>query len=107
MWKRRLLALMVLVCGAAGADAAKKTENPTQPSETWCSDGFDKPTELLITAGPNFVLKTDGSADETLDIEKDTIYPATLRNLSKKKGSPPKEYQVWIVRDRLFWPCDG
>jgi hypothetical protein len=103
---RKLLALMVLFCGTASADAAK-TQKPdaVQPPETWCSDGFDKPTELLITAGKNFVLKIAGTPDETLDKVKDTIYPASIRNLLK--GSSSKEYPVWIVRDRVFWPCDG
>jgi len=105
---RNFWAVMVLLFGAASADATEtqKLDAAQPPPETWCSDGFDKPTELVITAGENFVLKIDGSPDETLDKVEDTIFPASLlRHL--KKGSPPKEYPVWIVRDRVFWPCDG
>jgi hypothetical protein len=94
---QKVLALMVLLfCGAASADAA------AQPQETWCSDSFDRPAELVISAGPNFVLKIAGSPDKTLDKADDTIYPAIIRNVSKDS---PKEYRIWIVRDHVFWPC--
>jgi hypothetical protein len=97
MTMRKILALMALFCGAVSADAA------AQPQETWCSDGFDRLAELVISAGPNFVLKIAGSPDKTLDKEDDTIYPAIIRNVAN--DTPPKEYRIWIVRDHVFWPC--
>ena len=106
---RKVLALMMLMCGAASADAA------AQPQETWCSDGFDRPAELVISAGPNFVLKIAGSPDETLDKADETIYPpsyATLQmtlhrrntefGLSATAYSGPARSKMAIFKDTIM-----
>ena len=87
---RKLMALVVLLCGAASANAA----------ERWCSGE----TELLIQAGGP-VVKTNGKITEALDPEfwPEHVTFATIDYASE--GEEHKGEKIAIYKDRVFWPC--
>ena len=91
---RKLIAVMVLLCGAASTEAAEP--------QKWCSKGFeDGPAELVSTAD-DLVLTIGG---KPVEIEGDGHEPAiTTALLAFSEGATPS-YLVWIYKDRIFRPC--
>jgi hypothetical protein len=98
---RKLMAIVALfLCGTAGADAAELQE--------WCSDGFEKPAKLIEVEGwPNFVLKIDGRPDEPLNTDHNSpLNSASVRVHGEADEEEEETQEIWIYRDRVFWPCD-
>ena len=91
---RKLLAVVVLLCGAVGADAAEPHK--------WCSDGFDGGRAELVSSGNGLALTIGG---EPVEIEGDGHEPTVgSAMLTFSDGGKPT-HQIWIFRDRVFWPC--
>jgi hypothetical protein len=86
------MAIVVLLCGAAGADAAETVK--------WCSDG----QELLILAnGP--ALTVDGKITERLDPE---FWREHVTFVTIDYASEDEEYNnepIAIYQSRVFGPC--
>jgi hypothetical protein len=97
---KNLMAIVALLGGLAGADAAEP--------QRWCSDGFDKPAELIEVEGwPNFVLKVEGRPDEPLNTDHNSpLNSASVRIHGEADEAEEETQEIWIFRDRVFWPCD-
>jgi hypothetical protein len=89
---RKLLALMVLLCGAASADAAN--------TRMWCSEG----AQLLPSQEDNdWILKVDGKPDERLNNLHD-INAADL--ILYDEGTEQRQNDLIYARGRIFRPCE-
>jgi len=68
----------------------------------WCSNGFDKPA--VLSQNGHELLLTVGGTTEVMDVESAETRKATLMASSGMENYPRQD--VWIVRDRVFWPCE-
>src|SRR4029078_7072342 len=93
---RKLLALMVLLCGAASADAAN-----TANTRMWCSEG----AQLLLPSqgDDDWILKVDGKPDEHLDSPHD-INAVDL--ILYDEGTEQRQNDLIYARGRIFRPCE-
>jgi hypothetical protein len=93
---RKLLALMVLLCGAASADAAN-----TANTRMWCSEG----AQLLLPSqgDDDWILKVDGKPDERLDSPHD-INAVDL--ILYDEGTEQRQNDLIYARGRIFRPCE-
>ncbi len=90
---RKLLALMVLLCGAASADAAD--------TRMWCSEGAQL---LLPSQGDvDWILKVDGKPDERLNSQHD-IKGVDL--ILYDEGTEQRQNDLIYSRGRIFRPCE-
>jgi hypothetical protein len=89
---RKLLALMVLFCGTASADAAE--------TRMWCSEG----AQLLPSQEDDgWILKVDGKPDERLANLHD-INAADL--ILYDEGTEQRQNDLLYTRGRIFRPCE-
>ncbi len=106
---RKLMALVVLLCGAASADAADSVSS-------WCSAGFDAPA--ILTNNQGFVLKVGNKTERLGDGRSfgtgmngrvfpngDLLSTAEFAAASGPNG-PEEVIPILLFRDRVFWPCD-
>jgi hypothetical protein len=96
---RKLLAVVVLLCGAVSADAAEP--------QKWCSEGFDKPA--VITADYRVIIGgvTQNEAQD-MDPQRADITILGEGDDESDPGSTAYDKQeVLIFRDRVFWPCSN
>ncbi|MGE3872304.1 MAG: hypothetical protein AB7F74_05030 [Parvibaculaceae bacterium] len=88
---RKLLALMVLFCGTAGADAAETL--------MWCSDG----AKLLHSQeDDSWILRIDGKPDERL-ADRHDIIGADL--ILYDETTEQRQNDLVYARGRIFRPC--
>jgi hypothetical protein len=89
---RKLLALVVVLCGAASAEAAN--------TRMWCSEG----AQLLPSQeDADWVLKVEGKPDERLDSRHD-INAADL--IIYDEGTEQRQNDLIYSRGRIFRPCE-
>lgn len=90
---RKLLALMVFLCGAANADAAD--------GRMWCSEG----AQLLVPSqgDDDWILKVDGRPDERLNGPHD-INAVDL--ILREEGTEQRQNDLVYARGRIFRPCE-
>src|SRR5262245_46580062 len=88
---RKLLALMVLFCGAASADAAEKL--------VWCSEGAQL---LLSQEDDSWILRVDGKPDERLTGPHEII-GADL--ILYDESTEQRQNDLVYTRGRIFRPC--
>lgn len=87
---QKLLALMVLFCGAASADAAETLR--------WCSDD----AQLLFQKDDSWILRVDGKPDEQLAGSRDIILADLILYDEKTEQ---RQNDVVYARGRIFQPC--
>jgi hypothetical protein len=87
---RKLLALMVLLCGTASADAAETLK--------WCTDG----AQLLLSDDDSWILRVDGKPDERLTGLHD-ITGADL--ILYDESTEQRQNDLVYARGRIFRPC--
>jgi hypothetical protein len=90
---RKLIAIVALVCGAAGADAAEPTK--------WCSRSG--PSEISLT-NDAITITVDGKPVEVWDEETDLL-SGELTIWLEGDRMPPE--RVLIFRDRIFRPGEA
>ncbi len=97
------MALVVLLCGAASADAAVNS--------SWCSSGFDAPA-VLSNGGDGYMLKI-GKKTERLGEGRRmgtgmnmSVLPSGDTVMSGEVEQGGETIDIVILRDRVFWPCD-
>jgi|GEM_PF-7022012 len=88
---RKLLALMVLFCGTAGADAAETLK--------WCSEGAQL---LLSQEDDSWILRVEGKPDERLTDRRD-ITGADL--ILYDDSTEQRQNDLVYTRGRIFRPC--
>src|SRR5688572_781205 len=89
---RKLLALMVLFCGTASADAAE--------TRMWCSEG----AQLLPSQEDDgWIMKVDGKPDERLSSRHD-MNAADL--ILYDEGTEQRQNDLLYARGRIFRPCE-
>jgi hypothetical protein len=100
---RKLLALMVMFCGAGSALAFPNTAN-------YCSDGFDKPARLSIR-GQSLEL-TVGDEISRYTVRRYTSTKDGVLVTGDADGLELYSFEVRIgddvvivFRDHVFWPC--
>ncbi len=74
--------------------------------EKWCSTGFGSPAEFSgYSEGKisGWVLKIAGRPDEVFEDETGELTTGDL--IVWVEGLAKPQQQVWIIRDRVFWPC--
>jgi hypothetical protein len=89
---RKLLALMVVLCGAASADAAD--------TRMWCSEG----AQLLLPSqgDDDWILKVDGKPDERLSLHDINAVDLILYD----DGTEQRQNDLIYSRGRIFRPCE-
>jgi hypothetical protein len=87
---RKLLAVMVLVCGTASADAAETLK--------WCTDG----AQLLLSDDDSWILWVDGKPDERLTGPHD-ITGADL--ILYDETTEQRQNDLVYARGRIFRSC--
>lgn len=105
---RTALALVALLAGSASAYAATP--------EKWCSDGFGKPAVLTMTDALGYILKIGKKTEVFKESGPlgtglpgrvvgtgEVVYTAELVNAVDPNN--PETVQLFIFRDRVFWPC--
>lgn len=71
----------------------------------WCSTGFGSPAEFseYSQGTGGWLLKITGKPDEWFDNEAGELTSAEIVVWVEGVAEPQKH--VWIIRDRVFWPC--
>lgn len=90
---RKLLALVVLLCGAASADAAN--------TRMWCSEG----AQLLLPSqgDDDWILKVDGKPDERLNgLHEIKAVDLILHDADAQQ----RQNDLIYSRGRIFRPCE-
>ena len=91
---RYVLALILVLCGAANAEA-----DTNRFGTAYCSNGFEKPA--VITAEGE--LKIGGALKG--EIGFGDLKPFRWATVSDTEGNGGEPQDIIIFRDRVFWPC--
>lgn len=98
--------LVVLSVGVSNAIAFPNSVHAEKVPVKWCSTGFGSPAEFSSyshgTGG--MLLKIAGKPDEWFDNESGELTSAKIVVWVEGLAEPQKH--VWIIRDRVFWPCE-
>jgi hypothetical protein len=102
---RRLSFLMVLSIGVSNAIAFPVSAHADEEMHNWCSTGFGSPAEFsrYSKGKGGWLLKIAGRPDEWFDDEAGELTSAEV--IVWVEGMAQPQQQVWIIRDRIFWPC--
>lgn len=103
---RYLSFLVVLSIGVLNTIAFPLSVYAEKVPVKWCSTGFGSPAELSsYTVKPfGWLLKIIGKPDERIDDESDELTSAEIVVWEEGVAEPQKH--IWIIRDRVFWPCE-
>lgn len=100
---RYLSFLVALSVGLSTALSAHADELP----EKWCSTGFGSPAEFSGYSEEgetgDWVLRIAGKPDEVFEDEAAELTTGDL--IVWVEGLAEPKQRVWIIRDRIFWPC--
>jgi hypothetical protein len=92
---RKLLALMVLLCGTARVDAAETLK--------WCSEGAQL---LLSQEDDSWILRVEGKPDERLTGLHE-IVGADLILYDENESTEQRQNDLVYARGRIFRPCQA
>lgn len=98
--------LVMLSIGVLSAIAFPHSVHAEKVPVKWCSTGFGGPAELSRYQVKPFgwLLKIIGKPDEWFDDEAGELTSAKIVVWVEGLAEPQKH--VWIIRDRVFWPCE-
>lgn len=98
--------LVMFSIGVLSAIAFPHSVHAEKVPIKWCSTGFGGPAEFSSysqgTGG--MLLKIAGKPDEWFDSESGELTSAKIVVWVEGVAEPQKH--VWIIRDRVFWPCE-
>jgi hypothetical protein len=91
---RKILAVMALLCGAISASAVEP--------QKWYSSGFEAGRAELAWTADVPILTING---KPVEIEGDGHEPLLASALLAFSEGGKPDYEIWIYKDRVFWPC--
>lgn len=104
---RYLSVLVLLSIGVSNAIGFPLGAYADEMPSKWCSTGFGSPAEIIRYwkgGAGGWLLKIAGKPDEWFDNEAGALTSAEV--IVWEEGLAQPQQHVWIVRDRVFWPCN-